>query len=124
MQKLLKVLASLIAALLLSTATAQVDTTDPAEEEPAFKLVRTKSVAPVYPRKALLDGREGWVDLLLTVSPDGKVEDVVVIAAEPKRLFERAAIRAAKKWQFAPPADSGLTTSQTGKIRISFNLDS
>ena len=131
MQKLHRILGALTAALLLSTSAAQdppvdaaqVPSIETAEEKPAFRLVRIKTVAPVYPRKALLDGREGWVDLLLTITPDGKIEDVIVVKAEPKRVFERAAIRAAMKWRFAPPADAGITTNQTGKIRVHFRLE-
>ena len=68
--------------------------------------------------------REGWVDLAVTVSPDGTVESVAVIAANPKRLFERAAIRAASNWEFVPPRDSGIDTPITRSARISFVLES
>ena len=91
--------------------------------EPKFRLQRTKGEAPQYPRKAYSDGIEGWVDLELTVNPQGKVEDVTVLNAQPKRVFERAAIRAAVKWRFRPPADAGITENRTGKIRVNFRLD-
>jgi protein TonB len=88
-----------------------------------FTLVRSKSTQPDYPRQALLNSQEGWVDLLVTVSSAGKVENVQIVAAEPRRVFERAAIRAARKWEFVPPIDSGVTTSQTGNYRVTFVMN-
>jgi protein TonB len=88
-----------------------------------FKLVRTKVVNPDYPRHARINGLEGWVELMLTVDPSGKVAGVEVIGAEPRRVFEKSALRAAMRWQFEPPRDSGITADQTGKFRIAFNMD-
>ena len=96
---------------------------DSADSDAKFYLVKTKDVAPVYPRAAVARDREGWVDLAVTVSPDGTVESVAVIAANPKRLFERAAIRAASNWEFVPPGDSGIDTPTTRSARISFVLE-
>jgi protein TonB len=87
-----------------------------------FALVRTKTRAPKYPRRAVEMALEGWVDLMVTVSSNGRVENVHVLAAEPRRLFERAAIRAARGWEFEPPIDSGLSDSQQGKYRVNFTL--
>lgn len=108
----------LILAAAMSTAVAQ----DEAEDD-GFRLQRINNVAPSYPRKAHADGIEGWVDLQLTVNPQGRVEDVTVLDAEPKQVFERAAIRAAVKWRFRPPEDAGITTNRSGRIRINFRLD-
>ena len=88
-----------------------------------FELVRTKTLAPRYPTRAVDMNLEGWVDLLVTVSSSGKVERVEVIAADPRRVFERAAIRAARKWEFEPPIESGLSDSQQGKYRVNFRID-
>ena len=61
---------------------------------------------PVYPREALLSGKEGWVRLAFVVQDDGSVRDVSVVDAEPGRLFNAAATRAIEKWRF-DPADAG-----------------
>ena len=92
-------------------------------ENAPFKLVRTKTQSPQYPRQALLNKQEGWVDLMVTVSSDGMVESVQIVAAEPRRVFERAAIRAARKWEFEPPMDSGLSDSQQGQFRVDFVMN-
>ena len=95
----------------------------PAASAGAFHLTPIARVSPEYPRKAYLDGQEGWVDLRLTVAPDGSVADVQVVDAEPRRVFERAAIRAAMDWRFQAPASAGLASDQTGVFRFEFNMD-
>ena len=87
-----------------------------------FQLVKSKHVPPQYPRRAVDAGREGWVDLAITVEPDGSISNVAVLAAMPKRVFERPAIRAVKKWKFEPPADSGVDQPITRTYRVSFQL--
>jgi protein TonB len=59
-------------------------------------------VQPIYPRRAQERGISGYVLLEFTVTELGTVEDVVVIEAEPKGYFERAARRAAMKFKYKP----------------------
>ena len=56
-------------------------------ESNSFKLVRTMNEAPIYPRIALNTQTEGWVDILVTVSSNGRVENMEVVAAQPRRVF-------------------------------------
>ena len=88
-----------------------------------YQLVITRHEAPEYPRTAM--GRElgGWVDIKFTISPSGKVEGVEILDAEPKRVFERATLRAAKKWRFGAPADEGMDSTQSGVYRFSFAIE-
>jgi protein TonB len=64
-------------------------------------------VDPEYPREALLDGTSGWVRVAFEVQPDGRVDDVSVIEADPPRVFNRAAVRAVKRWRFQPSSGAG-----------------
>ncbi len=89
----------------------------------SFKLVRTRTVQPEYPREAARLQQEGWVDLRLTVAPSGRVSDVDVVDAKPRQLFDAAARRAARQWRFEPPADSGIIEPQTAMIRLTFVMD-
>jgi len=114
-KSLLSFLAGLTVALLLGVVT-------PAAAQD-YSPVKTHDVAPEYPRSALRKEIEGWVDLRLTISPDGKVEDIEIVAAEPRRVFERAAIRAATRWEFEPPSRSGFDEALTGTYRINFSLN-
>ena len=118
---------SMLLVLIQSVAAQELESTTaakPADSLAKFDLVKTKDMAPKYPRAAVARDLEGWVDLAITISPDGTVESIAVIAANPKRLFERAAIRAASNWEFMPPGDSGIDTPITVSARISFALES
>jgi protein TonB len=108
--------------LALAQQTEPPKVNDPAALFADFTLVRSKNVPPKYPRRAVQQGREGWVDLGVTVNPDGTVANVIVLEAEPKRVFERPAIRAAKQWEFEAPSASGVDVALTRKFRVSFQL--
>jgi protein TonB len=55
-------------------------------------------VAPVYPRRALSRGIEGFVIVEFTVTTSGTVETPRVLQAEPEEIFNRAAMDAATKF--------------------------
>lgn len=93
------------------------------QEDDGYKLKRTRTVAPQYPRRAKSQDIEGWVELQLTVDPDGEVIDVAVLDAEPKQVFERAAIRAVMRWEFEPPSEAGITENQVGRVVVNFEID-
>ena len=69
-------------------------------------------IQPMYPRKAAMEGIEGWVRFEFTVSPDGSPKDIRVIDAEPKRVFERDARKAIYKWKFKPKVVDGKPVEQ------------
>ncbi len=86
-------------------------------------LVRTRYVAPKYPRSAQRRGISGWVELFFTVTTDGTVKDVVVHASEPRDLFDNAATRAVEKWEFEPVRDNGAAIEQRAAVRMMFALE-
>ena len=59
-------------------------------------------VLPVYPRRALSRGIEGYVILEFCVTAQGTVRDPVVVEADPSAIFDRAAINAALKFKYKP----------------------
>jgi len=67
---------------------------------------------PRWPRKALMEGIEGFVRLCFTIQPDGKARDVNVRDSNPRRLFDRAAQRAVYKWKFKPQVIDGVAVEQ------------
>ncbi|HET7203314.1 MAG TPA: energy transducer TonB [Steroidobacteraceae bacterium] len=81
-----------------------------AEAPPPPKPVRTRYVAPEYPKAALAQGLDGKVRLRLTVNAEGKVADAVVVQANPPEVFDAAAIAAVRKWRFKSLGrpDSGI----------------
>jgi periplasmic protein TonB len=69
-------------------------------------------IEPQYPRKAAMEGIEGWVRFEFTVAPDGSPMDIRVIEAKPARIFERDARKAIYKWKFKPKVIDGIAVPQ------------
>jgi TonB family protein len=81
-----------------------------------------KRVAPEYPRMAERDRTEGYVELALSITAEGDVENARVIAASPPGTFERAAIDAVRKWKYSPRTENGTPVPSEAKTRIEFKL--
>lgn len=82
-------------------------------------------VAPVYPRRALQRGIEGFVIVEFTVDKTGKVTSPRVVQAEPEGLFDQAAIDAALKFKYKPRVMNGEPTAVSGvQNRITFEMSS
>ncbi|WMS86624.1 energy transducer TonB [Pleionea litopenaei] len=80
-------------------------------------------VAPIYPRRALARGIEGFVILEFTVTPQGTVVDPKVVRAEPEGIFNQAAIDAAKKFKYKPRVIDGKAVSVPGvQNQITFKM--
>ncbi|HRQ65030.1 MAG TPA: energy transducer TonB [Xanthomonadaceae bacterium] len=77
-------------------------------------------VPPEYPREAWRRGQEGWVDVELTVSPQGRVTGATVVASQPRGLFERAALRAVRQWEFEPISVEAADSEVRGVFRVEF----
>ncbi|UTP71733.1 energy transducer TonB [Alteromonas sp. LMIT006] len=81
-------------------------------------------IEPKYPVQAARDGKEGWVRLSFTINEVGGVEDVDVIEADPKRIFDREAKRALRKWKYKPKIVDGKPVKQPGmRVQLDFTLD-
>lgn len=80
-------------------------------------------VNPIYPRRAQEQGIEGYVMVEYTVTTIGTTRDVVVIEAEPRGYFERAAIKAAEKYKYKPRVINGEAVEVPGvRTIIYFNF--
>lgn len=71
-------------------------------------------IDPKYPRQAAVDGIEGWVKLSFSINEFGGVEDVIIVEAMPRRIFDKEAIRALKKWRYRPAILGGKAQKQQG----------
>ncbi|WP_417459837.1 energy transducer TonB [Kordiimonas sp.] len=94
----------------------------PSQDGDYLPLVR---VQPQYPRRAQERGIEGYVIVELTVNEDGTVppESILILEADPKGYFERAATKAAEKFKYKPKVVNGQPQKVTGvKYRFSFDL--
>jgi protein TonB len=80
-------------------------------------------VDPEYPPRAKQQGIEGWVEIQFTISPVGTVQDPVVIASKPPYVFDRAALRAVRKWRYNPKTEDGVAVARTGiQVRLRFEI--
>lgn len=69
-------------------------------------------IPPQYPARALTDATEGWVAVEFTITLAGTVEDIVVVDADPERIFDNAVIRAMQRWKYQPKVVNGKPVAQ------------
>jgi protein TonB len=80
-------------------------------------------IEPKYPMQAARDGKEGYVILSFTINKIGGVEDVTVLEAQPKRVFDKEAKRALKKWKYKPKVVEGKPLRQPGlTVQLDFKM--
>lgn len=81
-------------------------------------------IAPDYPPRALSRGLEGWVQVQFTITATGTVRDPVVVNAEPKQIFDDAALKAIARWRYNPRVEGGVAVERVGvQTIIRFQLD-
>lgn len=79
-------------------------------------------IPPRYPRAAARRGIEGIVKVAFTITKDGRVINPRVLSANPAGVFDKAAIKAVKKWKFTPKIVGGEVVEQTAAQEITFRL--
>ena len=82
-----------------------------------------KRIPPIYPARALLRKIEGWVRLELTIDTEGQVADARVLDADPKGVFDKAALKAARRWRFEPGTAGGREQAVQVTQKIEFKLE-
>ena len=81
-------------------------------------------VQPQYPERARSRGIEGYVIVEFTVTKQGTTKDIRVVEAEPKGIFNRAAMRAAAKFKYKPRVVDGTPIEVPGvQNKITFLLE-
>jgi len=90
---------------------------------PDSDVVPIVRISPQYPRQALLQGIEGWVQVEFTITPDGRVADPLVVDAKPRGMFDRAAIQAILRWKFRPRYVDGQAITRRASQIIDFQLE-
>ena len=80
-------------------------------------------VAPVYPRRALSRGLEGYVIVEFTVTKTGTVRDPFIVESTSS-LFENAALKAVLRFKYKPRIVDGDPIEVAGvQNKISFELE-
>lgn len=84
---------------------------------------RIKTVPPAMPKEAADRGISGYVVVSYTIKQNGLVGDVKVDEAQPKGVFDAAAMQAVSQWRYEPPkhADGKPATLTDQKIKLKFD---
>jgi TonB family protein len=108
----------------LVSAAAALERSQAAAAAPQFipesQLQRQHFVKPVYPADAQARGLSGTVELEFTLAPDGKVTDIQVQSAEPRGVFEQAAIDALSQSRYEPVQRDGVAVAQRVRVKLRF----
>lgn len=78
-------------------------------------------VSPRYPKKALHFGLEGDVTVTFSIAKNGSVDNVEIIHAKPKHLFEQEVLDAVAQFRYRPQLLQGQPVVVTG-IEETFNF--
>lgn len=80
-------------------------------------------VAPIYPRRALSRGLEGYVIVEFTVTKTGSVRDPFIVESTSS-LFENAALKAVLRFKYKPRIVDGEPIEVAGvQNKISFEIE-
>jgi len=100
----------------LDLAAARPAAAAPPTGIPAAKLITR--VDPEFPREAISAGAEkGTVKARMTLDGNGNVTRVEVVEANPRRVFDRAVVRALSQWHFSD-GPSGRTVETEVEFRL------
>lgn len=76
-----------------------------------------------YPSDARRAGLSGWVQIEFVVGPDGSVRSAKAVDAQPRGVFEAAAVMAAQRCRFKPKMVDGKPVEQRGRRKWNFDLN-
>jgi periplasmic protein TonB len=81
-------------------------------------------IHPDYPPRAQSRGIEGWVVVQFTITPVGTVRDATIVDAQPKGVFDEAAIKAVSRWKYNPKVEEGTPVERRGvQVKLTFKLE-
>lgn len=101
-------------------AIAETKTSEQVLEDRPVQII--ERVPPEYPTLALFKQTEGWVKVIFTLTADNEVTDVSVVDAEPKNVFDHAAMEAIKKFKLLAPIKNGKRVDQRATQLIEFEI--
>lgn len=87
------------------------------------EIVPIVKVQAQYPREAAMKGLEGYVQMNVDILKDGSVSNVRVINSNPRRVFDRNAVRAVSKYKYRPQIKDGKpVVLKNHGVQINFSL--
>lgn len=79
-----------------------------------------KKMQPEYPPMAKQMRIGGKVEVQVTISPDGNVEDVKILSGNA--LLTPSVVNTVKKWKFTPFTQDGNPTTAVAALQFDFKL--
>ncbi|WP_105189209.1 energy transducer TonB [Pseudoalteromonas sp. T1lg48] len=89
-----------------------------AEQTPLYR------VHPKYPVAEAKKGKNGWVEMQITIDSAGFVEQAEILDSEGGAGFELESRKAVEQWRYAPKFENGQPVAATTKVRLDFKLGS
>lgn len=86
-------------------------------------VVPISRVEAEYPSIAKRREIEGWVKIEFSITPNGSVENAVVVDAEPENIFNESALTAINQWKFKAKIIDGVAVSQRAVQKLQFKLE-
>lgn len=77
---------------------------------------------PDYPPAMVRLGKEGAVTVRVTIAPDGRVIDVMLVRADDPAFFEATRKQALRHWRFLPARRDGVAISSEREMTVRFTL--
>ena len=90
-------------------------------EMPVVKAISLEQ--PEFPTAARMSGIEGWVTVNYTIDDKGRVSDVRIVDAKPRKVFDSAVRKAVHNWRFEPTVVDGQPVARVMTQTIQFSLD-
>ncbi len=95
----------------------------PAEQTSDYQWQILNQAPLDYPIEAARKRQEGWVDIMVTINPDGEVVNLEEKRYSSRgRIFIDSAKASLSQWQFEPPKNQGINNNVSRSYRIEFEL--
>lgn len=82
------------------------------------KLVPVSTGRPQFPKYAYDRGMSGWVEVVFVVDKNGQVKSPRILDANPKGIFEEAAIASVLSWQYDSKVMSGQAREVSQRLEF------
>lgn len=90
--------------------------------EEYVELEAIQSVTPEYPPAAIKSGISGYAKVKVEVDEHGRVKSATIVDASPKKIFDDAALEAARKSTFKPALIHGKPAETSGFKTYTFMI--
>jgi protein TonB len=79
-----------------------------------------KKVTPKYPQESKAAGIQGVVHLSVTITKEGKVDQVQIVDGDP--ILADAAVTAVRQWEYRPVLLNGEPVAVITTVDVNFTL--